>query len=203
MKYDKEIIQALVNDGYLNANRHKKHPLTVYNYTAHAQFSGMLKAIPMLKTLRGTILDDDFNLVAKGFDKFYNYEELSDEEFPFLDSTNLSVTKKLDGSLIIMFKVGGELVFSTRGSFYSCQAIAAQKLYDDLYGGLDIPDGKTYLFEYIGPDNRIVVSYENNDLVLLSVVDLYNGVEAGDTRMKVNLPISGKSFNTCLFSNLK
>jgi RNA ligase len=74
------------------------------------------------------------------------------------------VFEKLDGSLIIVFYHNGRWKTATKGSFKSSQAVwAAERLPKP---DILIP-GITYLFEAIYPENRIVVHYDYEGLVLL------------------------------------
>jgi RNA ligase len=118
---------------------------------------------------RGLVLDNEGNVVAKPFPKFFNMEELSDGEIP---KESFEVFEKMDGSLGIFFHYNGEWHMATRGSFTSEQAIKGMEIAtrNTLY--MDCVPGFTYLFEIIYTENRIVVDYGNEErLVLLSIVN--------------------------------
>ena len=82
-------------------------------------------------------------------------------------------------SLGITYPTPDGLAISTRGSFASDQAIKGTDIlrtkYSDKLSGLD-PD-VTYLFEIIYPENRIVVSYDEEELVLLGAIHTQSGQE--------------------------
>ena len=94
-----------------------------------------------------------------------------------LPNEPFEVYEKLDGSLGILYWLGDEPYIATRGSFESPQAQIATELlraYD--LSGLD--RRRTYLFEIIYPENRIVVNYDDRrELVLLAIIDTATGRE--------------------------
>jgi RNA ligase len=72
----------------------------------------------------------------------------------------------------------GEWHIATRGSFQSEQAIKAKQILDTKYNVSSLRKTRTYLFEIIYPENRIVVDYCNDEkLVLLAVIDTESGEE--------------------------
>jgi RNA ligase len=75
----------------------------------------------------------------------------------------------MDGSYINFFNYNGNWIFSSRGSFSSEQAILANKIFNEKYFNKVILNPEyNYIMELIGIDNRIVIYYPNNDLVLLT-----------------------------------
>jgi RNA ligase len=127
------------------------------------------------------VLDRDGNVVAKPFDKFFNYEEL--KEIP---NEPFEVFEKMDGSLGILFNYEGTWIMATRGSFFSEQAIRGMEMLKKYKYERLLP-GFTYLFEIIYKENRIVVDYDYEDLVLLAVIDNQDGYELKMHDPKIHL----------------
>jgi RNA ligase len=122
---------------------------------------------------RGLVTDNDGNVVARPFSKFFNYEELTPEQIP---NEYFDVYEKMDGSLGVLFNYNGEWILATRGSFTSEQSIKGRQLLEKYnYNRLN-PD-YTYLFEIIYTENRIVCVYDFEDLVLLGMVHTLTGNE--------------------------
>jgi RNA ligase len=161
-----EELNKLKEEGKVRVQSHPTLPLLIWNYTEQVAYSK--EWTPLLLSCRGLITDNEGNFVAKGFDKFFNYEEIEHKnEIPF-ESDHFYVQTKMDGSLGILFYYRGEWVVATRGSFTSDQAIRAKKILDEKYN-LDLFNWKhTYLFEIIYPENRIVVRYDYEDLIFIS-----------------------------------
>lgn len=113
---------------------------------------------------RGLVLNRSTNrFVTLPFPKFFNLGEVSQASLPELP---FQCTEKLDGSLGIAFHHNGTWQVITRGSFNSEQGrwATAQLNYRNTSG---LIPGTTYLFEIIYADNRIVVAYDFEDLVLI------------------------------------
>lgn len=116
--------------------------------------------------------------------RFVNAEDMGDGlncGFDVQTSTGnyLAQGVLVHNSLIVSFRDPntGAIRFSTRGSFTSDQAKHAARIWAERYSQVRIPSGCTYLFELIAPYNRIVVSYQEEDLVLTGVVRTETGYE--------------------------
>jgi RNA ligase len=169
MKDLKNILDALVEEGWVNRQKHPTYDLYIYNYSQKTQFEKNWSKYTMM--CRGLVLDSEGNVIAKPFPKFFNEGEHSPDEIPY--GENFTVTEKMDGSLGIGFWYNEELVVATRGSFTSDQAVFAKKFLDER---IELPHSfhgnYTYLFEIIYKSNRIVCDYQGETrMTLLAVVD--------------------------------
>jgi T4 RnlA family RNA ligase len=172
MKIDIEIINKYVNEGLVEKNSHPTFPIAIYNYSRETQFEG--KWDDITKRCRGLVLDNDGNIIAKGFDKFFNMEEHSLSEIP--DET-FEVFEKMDGSLGILFWYQGNWIFASKGSFTSEQAMRGREILSK-YDIQPLPKGYTTLVEIIYPENRIVCDYgDEESLVALSMISNVSGKE--------------------------
>lgn len=161
MKITKDILDRYVAEGWLISQTHPTLPLTIYNYSQATQYEAKWDEVTL--SCRGLVFDDNGDQVSYPFKKFFNIEE--NKHTP---TEHFEIYEKVDGSLITVFNYNGEWVVSSRGSFTSDQAIAAQKLFKQLMNLDRIDKRVTYLFELIAPWNRIVVDYgELEELILL------------------------------------
>lgn len=168
-------IQQEVLNGNVTAVRHPTLPLTLYNYTEKCQYERRWNSINL--QCRGLVLDDQGNVVARPLAKFFNYEELGS---PSVDPNEIvSITEKEDGSCIIAFWYDGDWHCCTRGSFTSPQAELAKELLDtSVFETHGVYRVVTYIFELVGPSNRIVTrKYDKDRLVLLTAIITCAGVE--------------------------
>lgn len=158
-------LEARVKTG--TVTRDRRGPLALYHYSSRCVYDVLWDDISLLA--RGLILDvDRGELVATPFPKFFNYGErdakLPDEPFHAFE--------KLDGSLGIVFFHDDRWQVTTKGAFGASQARWAEARLAQW--DLRLLDPRTtYLFEIVYRDNRIVVHYDYEELVLL-------GAYAGD-----------------------
>ncbi|MCG3203977.1 MAG: hypothetical protein KCHDKBKB_00654 [Elusimicrobia bacterium] len=171
-------LQELIDQKYIDKTKHPTEELWIYNYSQKAQFDKVWT--PETITCRGLIMDASNQVVARPFQKFWNLSEHQENNgLPKLPLTEpFEVFEKMDGSLGIMYFVGGKPFIATRGSFESDQAIEANKMLQEKYSQVEFNPEYTYLFEIIYPENRIVVNYGlDRDLYLLTAFNTRDGVE--------------------------
>jgi RNA ligase len=103
----------------------------------------------------------------------------------------------MDGSLGILFHYEGEWVMATRGSFTSDQAVKGMEMLSN-YDYHKLHKDFTYLFEIIYAENRIVCSYDFEDVVLLGAVNTKHGYEVnlhGDLDMRIQNLVKNVGLN--------
>jgi RNA ligase len=163
--------RRMISENYIRKRKHPFLDLYILNYTEHAQFEG--KWNKATRRCRGLIIDGDYNIISRPFEKFFNYGDRNTPVLP-LDAS-VEVTDKMDGSLGIYWQFQGHYGIATRGSFDSDQAIHATKIWKEKYN-FKIAEDWTYLFEIVYPENRIVLDYgDTDDLILLGVMDIEEG----------------------------
>lgn len=132
-------------------------------------------------------------IVARPFFKFFNYQELINgigekteifekseaHGFHFNAGLKFRVMDKLDGSLGIIFwnKYDNKWQVKTGGSFNSDQAVWAQKWLDEHVKTADMMKSFTYCVEILCDADLHPISYDKEELVLLSVISNVSGEE--------------------------
>lgn len=167
-----EIIQKLrelETEGYVNSSEYKD--LILFNYSDQCTFSRHWNEYTL--EARGTIYNKTTGkIVARGFQKFFNYSEMGITE-ETLPKCPFVATIKIDGSLGVVRTEDDEIKVSTRGSFYSEQAVEATKManespYKEAFKEM-LMHG-TPLVEIIYPENQIIVRYgDQRKLVVLAI----------------------------------
>lgn len=168
-------LQQLIAARYVAVQKHPTASLFIYNYTAQTQYNNVWNEITL--QCRGLILDENGHIVARPFPKFFNLGEQANQVIP---NENFEVYEKLDGSLGILYWLDNKPFIATRGSFQSEQSQKANELLNTKYAHtiVQLNPQYTYLFEIIYPENRIVVNYGTEEmLVLLAVIDKISGAE--------------------------
>ena len=151
------------------------------NYTLKTQFESYWDRYTEM--CRGLIYDTSTNIIeALPFPKIFNLNEVEKSKESNLPKEEFEILEKVDGSLGILYKnplKASEPRIATRGSFISNQALWATEFLHKKE--LDIKDfypGKTYLFEIIYPENRIIIDYKGLEaLYLLAIKDSDTGEE--------------------------
>ncbi len=185
-----EILNKYYEEGLVYKQVHPTLPLTIWNYTETVQYEGKWDDITL--QTRGLVTDDNGNIVARPYRKFFNMEEGKHTPTP-----NFEVYDKMDGSLGILFYYEGQWVFATRGSFTSDQAVKGLEMLQK-YEYQKLHKDYTYLFEIIYNENRIVVKYPYEDLVLLGMINTETGYEvdlySGDVDVRLSNLINNLGF---------
>ena len=148
-----------------------------YNITGSDSFDN-----PITRECRGIVFDQHGKIAARPFHKFFNINEIGATQEKNIQWQNIvRVEPKLDGSQIYFVPTNGKLwVPRTKKSFRSSVALAVSKL--DVYRDgtvarlLDtVGKDHTVIFEYISPENRVVVPYNETKLVLLTIRENVSG----------------------------
>lgn len=175
-----ELLNEYYEKGLLHKQVHPTLDLTIWNYSEKVQYEGLWDDITLM--CRGLVTNSEGNIIAKPFKKFFNLEE--GKHTP---TSDFDVYMKLDGSLGVLFNYRGEWILATRGSFTSDQAVKGMEMLKKYYYE-QLHRDYTYLFEIIYEDNRIVVQYPYEDLVLLGMINTKTGDEVdihnGEVRLR-------------------
>ncbi len=148
---------------------------------------------------RGLKFDANGKLIARPFHKFFNMGERED---PLkMDWSRPHVIQdKLDGTMIHPALLDNDLVFMTRMGLTSHAKAASnfvsstiQMLCKDM-----LLAGLTPMFEYTGPKNRVVISYDKPQITLLAIRETVSGryltsKETSAIALKYDVPLV-KSF---------
>jgi len=136
--------------------------------------------------LRSLLTDLAGTVLSSGFPKFFNYGEVPaiDAEFEAAmlaegEISGVTFTEKLDGSLIVADWIDGRVHLRTRGNHdlgdfeqpvHGLIAARYPRLLTWLAAWPSFPE-RSMLFEYVSPDNQIVLRYEEPALRFLGDVD--------------------------------
>lgn len=176
--FSMDALKAAVDAGYVNIKSHPDDPdVRLMDYTPMCQFKRAWDDVTM--NARGLIFRESTGeILARPFKKFFNVGEPLAGAVP---SGPVIRANKFDGSLGVVYRLDGEFYVSTRGSFSSPQAVFATNLLNRYIDTGAIDKGQlssvynhdcTVVMEIIYPENRIVVDYHGQSmLVLLDVID--------------------------------
>lgn len=160
----------------------------------------------LVSECRGLTLDKtDGSIVARAFDRFFNYGEIRRIDNAF-DFNNCTVTHKEDGSLALLYYYNGVWHVSTRGSFGSgniCEGMTWRELF---YTAFPVEKLKwldtnyVHVFELCSRYNKVVRDYPTPTVFLLSLYDLKNNKEVEYDRVNSyanNISVARPKSITC------
>ena len=163
------LVEQMVAEGYILVQKHPTADIYIYNYSKSCSLEGKWNEATI--QCRGIIVDKDYNILARPFPKFFNYEEIEDKSI--IPGGAADAYEKIDGSLGITYWIDDVPYIATRGSFTSEQALHAtgvlhSEKYKRLWDFMRTNRGWTFLFEIVYPENRIVVVRRRQQLERLS-----------------------------------
>lgn len=178
-KLEWKIINEYLEKELLITQKHPTKDLWILNYSKTCQYERKWDIVTL--SCRGLVVDSNGNVVCRPLKKFFNMEEyVAYEDLPNIPyGEDWEAYEKMDGSLGLLFYYDNEWIFTSRGSFTSEQAIKGYEFFERVRPYIYVLDKtKTYIFEILFPQNRIVVNYGNMEkLVLLGAIETNSGIE--------------------------
>lgn len=175
MQINKQLLNQMLKEKYVQMQKHPEADLFIYNYTRNAEYNKVWNEVTL--QTRGLILDSEMNIVALPLKKFFNDFETKEGDIPNLP---FEVYEKMDGIMGVIYFLNDKPYVASRGSFNSKFANKANEM---LYGKYShvidkLDKTKTYIVEIIYPEGKIVVDYGGKEeLVLLAIIDTETGLD--------------------------
>ena len=134
---------------------------------------------------------DNLEIASRSFDRFFNYGETTQN----INLNSSFIFEKVDGSLISIWfnDIDNKWEISSRscifGESFNPDEISFRGKVLSLFNNTkqlfeNMNEEYTYIFEYIGPDNRIVTFYSKSELVLLGIRHNKSGTYKNINEMK-------------------
>ena len=119
-------------------------------------------------------------IAARPFFKFFNVGQLEETQPHVLDfGSDHTVMEKMDGSMVHAIKLPSGIRWCTKAGITDVSAITekfvAQNLKYERFASDCINRGLTAIFEYVGPFNKVVIDYSEEDMILLAVRETISG----------------------------
>lgn len=127
---------------------------------------------------RGLIFGEDGSIMSRPYHKFFNVNEREETQAHALDLTAPHIVMdKLDGSMIRPVMQNGMIRLATKMGVTDIAMEAEELIGYDEYIWLQyyMQSGKTPIFEYVAPTNKIVVDYAEPKLILTAIRDNVTG----------------------------
>lgn len=177
------LIQLLAHeDTMLSMNAEDStNPLFTFKY----MHQGVDFSDNLIRNARGLTLDMNGEILTVGYEKFFNYKQLSDkdfyhyyddkfrEEFSELHENHIyDAWEKLDGTFLTLGLDGDKFVASTSASTMTEFSKNAQKYFEAHPKADEIKqyirdENMCLFFEYTSPDNQIIIPYDKEEYTLI------------------------------------
>jgi hypothetical protein len=143
------------------------------------------KDVQIARECRSLTLElNSYNIVGRGFSRFFNWGEMA-EEMPLFDWSSCWAHDKEDGSIGILFNYKGKWLYNTRGSFGEGEVGFSGKSWQQIF--FEIVPLETiekvcypkfsYVFELCTIHNKVVRTYSTPQAFLLAEFGNRNGCE--------------------------
>lgn len=171
--FDLDNLERRVQEGLISKS--VRNDLSLYNYSPLAQYSDTWDR--EIRASRGLVLTSDGYIQSRPLAKFFNLDQHGVGSVEPLPVEPFDVYEKIDGSMIAASTTDDGVLLTTRGSFQSDQAVAAAELWAMRFNDVQIPVGETWCFEFVAPWNRIVVPFDDENLILLACLSNETGLD--------------------------
>ena len=129
---------------------------------------------------RSSVWNSNGELISASFKKFFNWgeqPELAYTPFSLTANGGCQLIEKIDGSTLIVSKYDGQLIIRTRGTVDATKLDNGheieifKKKYPKVFVDTNwLLDNKSYVFEWVSPLNKIVLSYNEPELYLTGII---------------------------------
>lgn len=171
----KSALLAIADKPEFSAKNKGDYTVIDYNLTCSDTFTGVDDEQTMiLHNLRGTAFDNETGeIIRLGYHKFKNIGEEPSKDSLLNFSDSHIITRKLDGSCLFPIKTKDGFVWGTRAGVTDTSKLVDKFLEDHplkedysnfVNSCLDVEH--TPIFEYMSPENRVVIAYSERELVL-------------------------------------
>lgn len=160
--FQEELKEFVLNNPKLVTMRESiSHPgLFVLKYSKRVFYDGLWNNF--LENCRGTIVDSEFNVVTRTFQKIYNFR-VESQAPEIADSTDVTAYEKTNGFFVALSSYNGRMIVSTTGSTDSSFVDMAKEMMQ-LHMPLDLWEtqvnkhaGYTLMFEAVHPNDPHIV----------------------------------------------
>jgi len=156
--------------------------ISIFNYRL-ANYNDFVKNVVEMRGL--TFVFDKGGSLYKRYillHKFFNLNQVEESQYSLIKDLEIkSISNKEDGSVASFIRLpNGRVIAKSKMSFDSDQAKGMMRLYNSNkelreFINFTLDNDLVAIFEYVAPDNRIVLRYNEEELILLRLRDNKTG----------------------------
>lgn len=182
IRHLRDVLPYVENDHAFSVKTREDHTVINYVYSDDSVFPNDNSFETQIRReCRGLIFDQTGRLIRRPFHKFFN---LNEKEHTKHENVNwdsvVEIQTKLDGSLVAPYILNDRLIWGTKAGETEYSAIIEKFLEDKQhivdFVKLLISMNMTPCFEFTSPNYPIVVHYDDTELRLLAIRDMFSGV---------------------------
>ncbi len=135
------------------------------------------KWTPPTEIFRSSLWNSQGELISASFKKFFNWAEHPEFHKPPTSLTangGCELMEKIDGSTLIVSRYKGQVIFRTRGTTDATKMDNGHEIewLKDKYPAISsVPEGVSHIYEWVSPENKIVLNYgEDPDVYLIAII---------------------------------
>ncbi|MDR0364312.1 MAG: hypothetical protein LBH92_04765 [Bacteroidales bacterium] len=200
MKFNRNILEHyLKGKSQFCVEKHPDADLYIYGYDNRKQNKIIWDNFNI--NMRGLIVDAKGNVEAMSFKKFFTFRNylspnliaLSEGNSLRLPQEDYMITEKIDGTLGLLYWINDVPYIATQRSFKATNAQRATEILHNKYSYLfdKLDKSKSYIFEVLFPESRVLVDYgDREDLILIGVMDKETGKEETHLHCDIGFPVT-------------
>lgn len=177
-----ELLPHIKDYPEISVNTKADYVVVNYHVAFEHTFDQSIPGWEWRRECRGLIFHKDTgNILRRPFHKFFNVGEKPDTSVEVMNTEVISrdhtVMDKLDGSMVAAFYTEGRLRLGTKAGVTDVSEKAEELVSDKLWSNMEevVGLGITPIFEFVAPDNKIVVNYSEPKLILTGLRNMLLG----------------------------
>lgn len=197
-KKDFPKLSSYINNGGFIVEKHFSEDLFIYGYSVLENNFRIWDNFSV--NLRGLIVNSVGEVISRGIPKFFTFKSTLSERKILLNENQLfnipvgpfEIHEKIDGTLGILYWINDKPFIASQRSFRGKKVEKANSIFYSKYQSLFnlLKRDRTYLFEFIYPETRVVVNYGDiEDMYLIAVIENSTGESLNLEDENVGFPL--------------
>lgn len=165
-----EIPKSYIEEGLISVKKHPEYSIFLYNATEKCYKEHKWDSITM--KCRGLILNHNNVIVARPFEKFWNYKDFDIGPQAMRNNESVEIYEKFQGIYLIGFYApSGEYQLTEQNDFFTDSSYIANTFFKEYYSEFCFDEDYTFMFEMVNIQGTL-------NLMLLGAINKETGEDA-------------------------